>query len=69
MRNGSLSGLDLLKGTLWSLMPPEAMLVSVVHSAALGYDKAQDPRGCTWSVLALGGHVDVSGLCSHLRTC
>lgn len=28
------SGMDLLKGPLWTTMPLEAMLVSVVHAAA-----------------------------------
>lgn len=33
MRKGSLLGFDLLKGPMWCVMPPEAMLLSVVHDA------------------------------------
>lgn len=54
MRNSFLSGLDLLKGSLWSMTPPEAMLVSVVRAAAPGYDETQDPRGGLWSVPLTG---------------
>lgn len=45
MRNGSLFGLELLESPPKSLMPLEAMLVSVVHTAAPGCDEARDPRG------------------------
>lgn len=37
---GSFSGLDLLKGPRLSLMPPESLLVSVVHAAAPDHDEA-----------------------------
>lgn len=43
MRKGSPSGLDLLKGPPWSLMPPEVMLLSVVHAAVPDPDGAWDP--------------------------
>lgn len=36
----SLSGLDYLEGLLSSTMPPEAMLVSAVYSAALSLNEA-----------------------------
>jgi hypothetical protein len=39
MRKSSMSGLDLLEGPPWSMMSPEAMLVSVVHAAAPGQDE------------------------------
>lgn len=36
LKNASFSGLNLLKGLLWSILPSEAMMVSVVHFAAPG---------------------------------
>lgn len=36
MRNSSLSGLDILEGLRWSMVPLEAILVSVVNAAAPG---------------------------------
>lgn len=81
MRKGSLSRLDLLKGPPWPTMRLETMLVSTVHAAVHDHDEVQDPCGRMQSVLlpdalvmlsgfaALGSHVDVSGLCNHLRPC
>ena len=76
MRRCSLSGLDLLEGPLWSAMPPEAMLVSVVHAAAPAHDEAWGPCGHMQSVpltdalvvtlgFAVLSHAGRSGLCSH----
>lgn len=45
MRKGLLSGLDFLKELLWFMIPPEAMLTSVFHDAAIDLDEASDPRG------------------------
>lgn len=45
MKNISPSGLVFLEAPPWSLMPPETMLISVVHAAALACDEAQDPCG------------------------
>lgn len=72
MRNGSLSGLDLLKGPPWCSGPLDALLVSVVPVAAPSDDKAlRSNVDIQWSVrlpdalvmssgfAAFGGHVDV----------
>ena len=61
------------------MMPPEAMLVSVVHAAAPGHAEAWNPYSRMQSVplkdalvmtsgsAVLGSHADVSGLCNHVR--
>lgn len=64
------------------MMPPETMLVSVVHAAVLRCDKVGDVCGCKWSVklteplmMSFGfvywweirEHVNLSGLCSQLK--
>lgn len=55
MRKGSVSGLDLLEGPLWSVTPLEAMLVSVVHAATQDHDEAQVPCGSSRFVLLTEG--------------
>lgn len=37
MKKGSLYELDLLEGPQWSMMLPEAKLVSLVHAATPGH--------------------------------
>ena len=49
MNKGSLSGLNHLKGPLWSMIPSEEMLVSVVHAASQT-DEAWGPCGHMQSV-------------------
>lgn len=51
MRNGSLTVLNLLEGSLWCMMPLEAVLVFVVHAAIPGHDNARDSCGLKQSVL------------------
>ena len=63
------------------MMPPEAVLVSVVHAAAHGHDEAWNPYGSmqsepltdalvmTSDSTVLGSHADVSGLCNYMRPC
>ena len=50
MRKVSFPGMDFLKGSLWPTKPLEAMLVLVVHTAALGHSKTRDPCGHLQSV-------------------
>lgn len=77
-RNGLLSGTGLLDVPMWSLMPREAMSVTVIHATAPRCDEARDPGGYMLSLLLTealvmsscftalgGGHVDVSGLWFH----
>lgn len=72
MRSSSLFGLDNLEGPLWSMMPPEAKVVSLIHSAAPGHVNIQS-LFCFLNIgvifVALWGHLDISGLCRHLRSC
>lgn len=42
--------LDLLEGSLWTVVSLEAMLVSVVHAAAPGHGGAWSPHEHIWSV-------------------
>lgn len=63
MRNGSLSGLDLLMILLMSL---EAMLVSMIHAAVPGYYEVQYPCGCTQPVTG-SILLDVLGTCCFVR--
>lgn len=74
MGRSSLYGLDLLEGPFWSVMPLEAMLVSVAHAAALSHDKACGPCEHVQCMLlidalvissgfaAFRGHLDVSDM-------
>lgn len=56
------SGMDLLEGPLWSTMPLEAMLVSVVHASTPDHSETQDPCGHMQSVQLPGYLVMSSGL-------
>lgn len=56
MRNIFLSGLNLLEGPLWFMMPPETMLVSVVYIVVqgticnvLGLSSLEEQRTCATS--------------------
>lgn len=78
----SLSGLNLLRGPQFPAMLPEAMLVTVVHAASPGHDKAWEAMDINQLPVPLtdalelywgladwgGGHIDVSGNCCDLRT-
>lgn len=80
MSKGSLSELDLLEGPLWSMIPSDNMLMSVVHAASQT-DKTWKPCGLLQSVplmdalvmslgfSVLGSHFDGSGLYNYLRPC
>lgn len=46
MRKGLLSGLNFLKVLPWFMIPPEAMLMSKVHDAAVDLDGASDSGLC-----------------------
>ena len=50
MRKISFPGTDFLEGSLWPTKPPEAVLVLVVHAAALGHSETRDPCGHVQSV-------------------
>lgn len=79
--SGLLSGLDFLKGSPWSMMPPEAMFVYSVHAAAtkamLNPEMHVDVLSLcqllrSWLLeflgfAASGSHVDLSHLCCHLK--
>lgn len=39
-KKASLAEMDLLEGPLWSLKPPQAILVTVAHAVAPGRDEA-----------------------------
>jgi hypothetical protein len=45
IRKGLLSGLNFLRELPWLTISPEALLMSVVHDAAIDLDEASDPRG------------------------
>lgn len=69
MRNISLSALDLLTGSPWSLIPPEIMLVPVVHAAAQVVIKPKvhvDMKFFFATDLGLG---DVLELCCLRKSC
>ena len=51
IRKGLLSGLDFLKELLRFVIPPDALLMSVVCDAAIDLEEASDPRELTQSVL------------------
>ena len=45
-KNGLFSGLVLLKRPPWSVLPLEAMLISVDYAAAPGCGEAREPCRC-----------------------
>lgn len=53
MKNGSFSWLDLLEISLWSILPPEAMMLSMVHAVAPDQVEALDSCVSPWSGLPL----------------
>ena len=53
MKNGSFSGLNLLEISLWSILPPEAMMLSMVHAVAPDQVEALDSCVSPWSGLPL----------------
>lgn len=80
MRNGSLSGLDLLEGPPWSVRPPEAMLVwsmllpqamiiPEIHVASgpCCCEEVGSEEGVRVDDIAVRGYTDISGLHCHLR--
>ena len=74
MRNGSLSGFDLLEGPLWFIIPLVHMLVLVAHATAPGCSESRAPYVLMQPWLlpdaleislgfdASGSHADVRGM-------
>lgn len=69
MRTSSLSGLDLLEGPPWSMMPSEVTLVPVVHAAAPGLDEGRDPRRHMRSVSLTEALAKTLGFCCLWGLC
>lgn len=53
IKKGSFSELDLFERPPWSMLPLEAMLISMVHAVTSGYVVAWRSRGYLWCGLLM----------------